>query len=391
MLFKIPERLINMMILMITTGLCLIIFEISLRLIYGYGYLDHPLMYRKFHQYDPEVGVVLSPNRKGMFRTAEGDRLYYVSINSDGFRGDEIVDRESPKIAVLGDSYIFGYGIDQKDVFSEILSSMTNLDVVNFGVSGTSIDQMYLLLKRYITTFTFSDVVIYISPNDFEDLLQNSRYGIDSPHLVKTDETYEFRFPEKPWSNQCRYIDSLDQVICESQPLKLRAKLFLKQFLLAYVLRFQRLPPDIRGEQKHDKAFLQSFSYKDLDNRLQTLSLSERNTLFSETSQPLPEKMKRMDWVLQKFLELADEYQFRFHVIYDDIHEAEEAYLEQRYCPGKNCIDFGRYRQEFLEQYPDEQLMCQRNPHWNEIGHRLFAYVLYNKLFKKPVGYQDKF
>ena len=386
--FKPPERLVNILILLITTSVCLVIFEICLRHFYGYGYLDQPLMYLKFHQYDPEIGLILSPKREGMFRTAEGDRLYYVNINSDGFRGSEIIDRESPKIAIMGDSFIFGYGMNQEDVFSTVLSELTNSDVVNFGISGTSIDQMYLLLKRHIITFTFSDVVIYISPNDFEDLLQQHRYGINSPYLVPTDETYEFSFPEEPWSDQCRYVESIDQVVCESQPLKSQGKFFLKQFLLAYVLRFLRLPPDIRGEQAHNKSFLQSFSYEEFGRRFQTSPRSERSTIPSQTSQPLAEKAKRMNWILRKLLELAEEYQFRLHVIYDDLPQEEEAYLKQWYCPGRSCISFWQYQQEFLNQFPDERLICLRNPHWNEIGHCLFAYVLYYNLFDESVGNQ---
>ena len=79
-----------------------------------------------------------------MYRTAEGDRYYYVKTNSDGFRGKEILDRHNPKIAILGDSFIFGYGVDQDNIFSTILNEFTNGRLINLGISGTSTDQMYL-------------------------------------------------------------------------------------------------------------------------------------------------------------------------------------------------------------------------------------------------------
>jgi hypothetical protein len=44
-----------------------------------------------------------------------------VSINSDGCHGEEILDRQESKIAVLGDSFIFGYGVNQADIFSTVL------------------------------------------------------------------------------------------------------------------------------------------------------------------------------------------------------------------------------------------------------------------------------
>lgn len=380
MSFKIPDRLINLMILLVTTCLCVVILEISLRLVYGYGYLDRPFMYRKFHQYDPEIGPILSPNREGMFRTAEGDRFYSVKINADGFRGGDLVDRQTPKIAVLGDSFIFGYGVDQEDVFSTILDKMTAADVINLGIGGTSLDQMYLLFTRYLATLTFSDVVLYISPNDFEDLLHPVRYGISSPYLVRTGATYAFRFPEKAWSDQCQYSEALDQVVCVSQSLKSRLKFLLKQFLLTDVVQHHRLPPNIRGEEAHNKTFLQTFSYERFAQQFHLPPGSTQLPRPSLTSEALPEKIQRMDWVLRQFIELSNRYHFRVHVIYDRIDQDEEAYLQQVYCPGRNCISFGQYRQEFRRLYPDESLMCPRNPHWNEIGHRLFAYVLYDNL-----------
>jgi hypothetical protein len=376
--------IINIGILIITTAICLTMVEIWLRLFYGYGYLDKPFMFQKFYQYDPEIGRVVSPNREGMYRTAEGDRYYYVKTNSDGFRGEEIQDRHTPKIAVLGDSFIFGYGVDQEYIFSTVLNELTDGRVINFGNSGTSVDQMYLLLKRYMNTFIFSDVIVYISPNDFGDLLDKRRYGIDSPYLIKNNGTYEFRYPQHPWSDRYTYSETLDKVICNTPPSKkILIKQFLKKFLITYVVRDRRLPPKIIHEQEYNKAFLTTFTYDEFKSNFQ-----QQTELLSPYSkeQSAPQtsvKIEIMDWILRQFIELSRKNSFRFHVIYDRLSKVEEEYLQYNYCQEHSCISFHKYRDKFRQKYPDYNVLCPRNPHWNEIGHRLFAYVLYRNLFEQ--------
>ena len=87
-------------------------------------------------------------------------------------------------------------------------------------------------------------------------------------------------------------------------------------------------------------------------------------------------------WILQQFIQLAAKEHFRFHVIYDRLSKNEEAYLQQEYCQDPSCLSFRQSEEEFLSNYTDYNLRCPRNPHWDEIGHRLFAYVLYRNLFE---------
>jgi len=298
---KILERSISIGILIVTTAICLVVFELFLRRVYGYGYLDKPFMFRKFYQYDSEIGRVVSPNREGMYRTAEGDRYYYVKTNSDGFRGDEIEDRHTPKIAVLGDSFIFGYGVDQDNMFSTVLNEFTDGRVINLGNSGTSVDQMYLLLKWYIPTFIFSDVIVYISPSE---------------------------------------------------------------------------------------AFLKTFTYEEFTKNFPKQAHVSPSVNKRQQSAPRSAKIEIIEWILQQFLELYREKGFRFHVIYDRLHQDEEEYLQSTYCQKQSCLSFRQYQEEFLRKYSEYTLTCPGNPHWNEIGHRLFAYVLYRNLFEDEVDKQ---
>jgi hypothetical protein len=103
-----------------------------------------------FAAYHPERGFALTPNAETRLWGPEFDTT--IRINAAGFR----MDREpSPdrvpgtrRIAVLGDSFTFGHGVDVQDRFGEILErEIDALEVLNLGVPGTGTDQQYLLLR----------------------------------------------------------------------------------------------------------------------------------------------------------------------------------------------------------------------------------------------------
>jgi hypothetical protein len=371
----------NSTLLLFSVAICLVICEYTLRFLYGYGHLDKPYHFHKFHEHDPEIGVVLSPGREGMLRTFEGDRFYYVKTNSYGFRGKKIRDRKTPKVAILGDSFIFGYGVDQKHLFSTVLDSLSAREIVNMGVPGTSVDQMYLLLKRYIDSIYFSDVILYISPNDFADLMKTKRMRVESPYLIKAGDAYKFIFPENKWPYGCSYSASSDEIVCDSLPFVKRIKTYLSRFMLVRTLYFKRVPARIKGEQKSSLDFALNYTYEDFKEPAEFEQDSPSHD--TNCAQWLkPEKISRMHWILGEFNKLAEEYEFNFHIVYDrlDIDNKESAYLEHCYCVRHDCISFDYYRRLFTQKNPEVNIICPRNPHWNEIGHRLFAYVLYDRI-----------
>lgn len=133
----------------------------------------------------------------------------YVKINSLGFRDYEY-SLEKPnntfRIAVLGDSFTFGYGVEIDETYVKQLEILLNknfdkkIEVLNFGGNGgnTLLESIYLKEKvlefdpdLIIVGFTPNDVdVEYISDKEFciknsEELSENSEF------LTKT-ESYKF-------------------------------------------------------------------------------------------------------------------------------------------------------------------------------------------------------
>jgi len=96
------------------------------------------------------------------------------------------------RVLVLGDSYVWGYGVDQDKVFTEPGVHMSEKELINFGVSGYGTDQAFLLYKREGTSFDVDEVVLAFSPyNDVENNLSLRQYGHDKPYFTLNNDKLE--------------------------------------------------------------------------------------------------------------------------------------------------------------------------------------------------------
>jgi hypothetical protein len=96
----------------------------------------------------------LQRNYKGVEPSMEfPGKMVDVQINSQGFRGNELIPERS-KILVLGDSYTFGVYVNNNETYPAQLDSLidkkyANYQVVNAGyVGGLETDQQYSWLNR---------------------------------------------------------------------------------------------------------------------------------------------------------------------------------------------------------------------------------------------------
>ncbi|MDC8451263.1 MAG: hypothetical protein LV473_23400, partial [Nitrospira sp.] len=71
-----------------------------------------------------------------------------ISINDDGFR--ETTTLEGHKILAIGDSFTFGWGVDQDQTWVELLERSIGEPIYNMGVQDSSPRQEFLLLEHVI-------------------------------------------------------------------------------------------------------------------------------------------------------------------------------------------------------------------------------------------------
>ena len=114
----------NLMLSILTTSLALgivfLLVEAGLRIAWPQIFLPHP---PGMYSIDEDIGYVLTPGFTGEFRAPEF--RVGVTIGQSGLRG---VDAEPPaehsrRILCLGDSFTWGWGVEDTDTYPSVLES----------------------------------------------------------------------------------------------------------------------------------------------------------------------------------------------------------------------------------------------------------------------------
>lgn len=149
-------------------------------------YLQEPGHQRSGHRYlyDPLLGW---RNIPGWEATTNGKKL---TINSRGLRDREyalIKPRGVTRVLVLGDSYTWGYGVADDEIYTEVLERSLGqrgaaVQVINSGVSGWGTDQEYLFLQSEGLQYQPDVVVLALFLiNDPENNSSSVQYGLSKP------------------------------------------------------------------------------------------------------------------------------------------------------------------------------------------------------------------
>jgi lysophospholipase L1-like esterase len=140
-----------------------------------------------FCEFDPTLGWAPIPNITA--RHEQDGFSILVRQNAFGLRaGDSIrPERQSrqTRILVLGDSYVWGYGVEQWQIMTAPEVHRSSLELINFGVSGYGTDQEYLFYSRLGTRFDVDEVVLVFTPyNDVAENMSSQEYDHDKPFFT---------------------------------------------------------------------------------------------------------------------------------------------------------------------------------------------------------------
>ena len=121
-----------------------------------------------FWKYHPLLGWHHDPGQHGIFESSEF--RIKVCINQKGLRDRDYSYERTPgkkRILVLGDSFVWGFGVEQNQIFTEQLENLlTNVEVINAGVSGYSTDQELLWFKSEGVKYSPDLVILVVSGID---------------------------------------------------------------------------------------------------------------------------------------------------------------------------------------------------------------------------------
>lgn len=138
-------------------------------------------------EFDPTVGWKLKPNLKTHCSFVTG--VFSLKTDLQGWRGTASI--AESKVVVFGDSYAFGYGIDEKALFSEI---KPRLRIKAVGAPGYNMVQGLLWMSQLAPQLRGKLVVWFIClGNDLYDNLQPNMqsYRVAFVREVNGEEGWE--------------------------------------------------------------------------------------------------------------------------------------------------------------------------------------------------------
>lgn len=114
---------------------------------------------------------------------------------------------------LLGDSLIYGHGVDEAESVAGHLEARYGVPVYNLSRQGDCLYQHYVLLRLHLEAFAPERVVLFVFQNDFDDLMQNRGLALltSAPEIARADyatlrEAIAVAEPDPhPWSRSIRY------------------------------------------------------------------------------------------------------------------------------------------------------------------------------------------
>ena len=183
-------------------AVALLVAEVALRIFRPFGAEVVTGDQYQFYSYDPVLGWSNTPGINGTFKRAEFS--YPLRINRQGLRGAE-VSLEKPsgikRIAVLGDSFTWGIGASEEELFvSRMQHNFNDVEVLNFGVSGYAPVQHYLMKEKILSFNPDLIVIAFCLGNDFTDNVFQRRYGYYKP-FARLDDNKDLVIDGYPITN----------------------------------------------------------------------------------------------------------------------------------------------------------------------------------------------
>ena len=137
----------------------------------------------RFCRFEHDLGWI---PRENVTWGKKGDLVHQ---NQVGLRASDNVQLKKTssrkRVLVLGDSYVWGVGASQEELFSNPEVYGTNDELINCGVSGYGTDQEYLFYLHAGQRFDVDQVVLaFTLYNDVENNLNPKQYGYLKPYFT---------------------------------------------------------------------------------------------------------------------------------------------------------------------------------------------------------------
>jgi GDSL-like lipase/acylhydrolase family protein len=182
----------KLLLLLGSTVFSLVLFEVSIRWLRPYNIPPRPLAQPEssaFEAYEPH-GYRLRPNQtvsEAYPPRGPHSRMLTIASNRHGFRDSRDLDEEDQRMRILavGDSFVFGLGVEEQERFTNLIEKMEpNWRVDNLGMNGYGPDLMLMALE-HVGLKAKPDVVVVCMYTDSFDRVYPyyTSYGFSVPRF----------------------------------------------------------------------------------------------------------------------------------------------------------------------------------------------------------------
>jgi hypothetical protein len=147
---------------------------------------------RGLHVHHPSLGWVGAPDHRGRLRTDEFDVA--IELGPDGFRATSRtfeVPPDAPLVAILGDSFAWGWGVEQGETVADHLQDAlgARARVESFALPGYSTGQQRLELEEIVLPRSARVALVFFFGNDPRDTISDQggirpRYELEGGALA---------------------------------------------------------------------------------------------------------------------------------------------------------------------------------------------------------------
>ncbi len=118
------------------------------------------------------------------------DNINYIH-NSIGLRDERefSIEQTNPRILLIGDSFVYGDGIDQADIIGRRLQELLpEYEIITAGTIGYSTTQYLMWYEEALHEYKPEIVVFFVYVNDFAENRQHKAFGFTKPWIYFTPE-----------------------------------------------------------------------------------------------------------------------------------------------------------------------------------------------------------
>jgi lysophospholipase L1-like esterase len=305
---------------------------------------------------DTACGWLMEPSVAVEHNTHWGDTVW-IRTNSHGYRDSERSKdgATKPRVAVLGDSFPFGFGVEVEDAFPQRLQELLpDAEVLNFGETGHHTAMTHALLRDHVLAWQPKVVLLAFCMNDVvEQVIPESR---SRRRPAKREGL-------KAWlSDNSALYGILRAAVLNSKPMA--------RFMVSIGLRdglhgFEAMDPNIRPFLRRPPAQMKT-AWEQTLAELRAMHATCENAGVTLVVAAIPTKESVLPGALDVSLQYID-----FEPADFDLAKGFERL--QEFCIAAS-IGFANPRRAFLDAIQAEQeLYLTDDMHFNPAGHRLFA------------------